>query len=193
MCMVEDRNRDSAEDAGPAGREPSPLGLVDVFLRERERLMRIAAGMGMARADADDVLQDVSIQVLKNADRFEQENVMTKWLITTTVNHCLTEHRKRFRHKASRILRRRPDMAEGLAEGGGADRVGLREELNLVRQTLAELDPSLLLAVVLRYFCDMNSAEIAETLEWNASTVRGRLREARLILAGKLLQRGIEP
>lgn len=192
MCMVQDRNRDSVEDAGPASREPSPLSLMEVFLRERERLIRIAAGMGMARADADDVLQDVSIQVLKSADRFEQENVMTKWLITTTVNHCLTEHRKRFRHKASRIIKRRPDMAESLAEGGGADRAGLREELEVVRRTLAELDPSLLLAVVLRYFCDMNSGEIAETLEWNASTVRSRLREARLILAGKLLQRGIE-
>lgn len=178
------------------GREVSPgvpPGLMDVFLRERERLMRIAAGMGMARADADDVLQDVSIQVLKNADRFEQENVMTRWLITTTVNHCLTEHRKRFRQKTSRILRRRPDMADGLMGGDGQDRVGLSEELDVVRRTLVELDPSLLLAVVLRYFCDMASGEIAETLEWNASTVRSRLREARLILAGKLLQRGIEP
>lgn len=166
---------------------------MDVFLREQERLRRIAAGMGMDRADADDVLQDVSIQVLRNADRFEQESVMTKWLITTTVNRCLTEHRRRFRHKASRILKRRPELAEGLAECGGPDRVGLSEELEVVRRTLAELDPSLLLAVVLRYFCDMSSNEIAESLEWNASTVRGRLREARLILAGKLLQRGIEP
>jgi len=194
MCMVQDRNRDSVEDAGLAGQEPSPPCLVDVFLRERERLLRIAVGMGMDRADADDVLQDVSVQVLKNTVPFEQETVMTKWLITTTVNRCVTEHRRRFRHKASRILRRRPDMAEGLAgHESGVDRVGLREELEVVRRTLAELDPSLLLAVVLRYFCDMKSQEIAESLEWNASTVRGRLREARMILAGKLLQRGIEP
>ncbi len=85
-------------------------------------------------------------------------------------------------------------MAEALAgDESGVDRVGLREELEVVRRTLVELDPSLLLAVVLRYFCDMKSQEIAETLEWNASTVHGRLREARMILAGKLLQKGIEP
>lgn len=192
--MVQDHNRDTAEDAGPAGRELSPPGLMDVFLRERERLGRIAAGMGMDRADAEDVLQDVSVQVLKNTVPFEQDIVMVRWLITTTVNRCMTEHRRRFRHKASRILRRRPDMAEGLAEdASGPGRVGLSEELEVVRRTLAELDPSLLLAVVLRYFCDMSSNEIAETLEWNASTVRGRLRDARMILAGKLLQRGIEP
>lgn len=192
--MVQDRNRDSAEDAGPAGREPSPPRLLHVFLQERERLGRIAAGMGMARADTDDVLQDVSVQVLKNTIPFAQETMMVRWLITTTVNRCLTEHRRRFRHKTSRILRRRPDLSEGLVEGsGGADRVGFSEELEVVRQTLAELDPSLLLAVVLRYFCDMSSNEIAGALEWNASTVRSRLKEARLILAGKLLQRGIGP
>ena len=69
--------------------------------------------MGMDSADAEDVLQDVSIQVLKYADQFEQENVMVRWLVRTTVNHCLTEHRRRFRHKASRILRRRPDLGPG--------------------------------------------------------------------------------
>ncbi|HNS19541.1 MAG TPA: sigma factor [Sedimentisphaerales bacterium] len=78
MCTVQDRKRHSVEDAGPAGPGVADPRLVDVFLRERERLARIAAGMGMDRADADDVLQDVSVQVLKNADRFEQENVMVR-------------------------------------------------------------------------------------------------------------------
>jgi RNA polymerase sigma-70 factor (ECF subfamily) len=192
--MVQDRSRESAEDAGPVGRRPVEPRLLSVFLRERERLRRIAAGMGMDRADADDVVQDVSVQVLKHTGPFEQEDVMIRWLIRVTVNRCLSEHRRRFRHKASRILRRRSDLAEGLAENsGGAERASLGEELEVVRRTLTELDPELLLAVVLRYFCDMSSNEIADTLDWNASTVRGRLREARLLLAGKLLQRGIEP
>ncbi|MBP7051290.1 MAG: RNA polymerase sigma factor [Phycisphaerae bacterium] len=194
MCRVQDRKRHSVEDAGPAGPGVAPVRLMDVFLRERERLMWIAAGMGMDRADADDVLQDVSVQVLKNEGRFEQENVMVRWLVTTTVNRCLTEHRRRFRHRASRILKRRPDMASDLAgDCNGADRVGLGEEIEAVRRTLAELDPMLLQAVVMRYFCEMKSHEIADVLEWNASTVRCRLREARLILARKLVERGIEP
>jgi RNA polymerase sigma-70 factor (ECF subfamily) len=193
-CMVEDRSRDSAKNAGPVGRRPPESPLLGVFLRERERLRRIAAGLGMDRADADDVLQDVSVQVLKHTGPFEQEDVMIRWLIRVTVNRCLSEHRRRFRHKASRILRRRPELAEGLAENsGGAERASLGEELEVVRRTLTELNPELLLAVVLRYFCDMSSNEIADSLGWNASTVRGRLREARLLLAGKLLQRGIEP
>jgi len=85
--------------------------LLGVFLRERDRLRRIAAGMGMAGADVDDVLQDVSVQVLRHNGTFEREGGMKSWLIRTTVNRCLTEHRRRFRHSAARIVRRRPDLA----------------------------------------------------------------------------------
>jgi RNA polymerase sigma factor (sigma-70 family) len=165
-----------------------------VFLRERECLRRIAAGMGMNSADAEDVLQDVSLQVLKYGNRFEQENLMMPWLVRTTVNYCLSEHRRRFRRRVARILKRRPDLGRVLDETAGTvARVGLSEELEIVRRTLIELDPALLLIVVLRYFCDLDSKAIAGIVEMNASTVRSRLREARLILAGKLSQREIEP
>ena len=194
MCTVQDRNRDFDGDAGLMGRRAQESALLTVFLRERECLRRVAAGMGMDSASVDDVLQDVSIQVLKYPGRFEQEGVMMRWLIKTTVNHCLTEHRRRFRRKASRILRRRPDLGQVMGdEGGTVARAGLSEELEAIRRALAELDPSLLLIVVLRYFCDFDSTAIAEMVEMNASTVRARLREARLILANRLAQRGIEP
>jgi RNA polymerase sigma-70 factor (ECF subfamily) len=176
------------------GEQVQESPLLRVFLRERECLKRIAAGMGMGGADVDDVLQDVSIQVLRYADQFEQEGMMMRWLVKTTVNHCLTEHRRRFRRKASRILRRRPDIGRVLDDGGGTvEQVGLSEELELVQRTLTELAPSLLLIVVLRYFCDLDSKAIGEIVEMNASTVRARLREARMMLAEKLIQRGIEP
>lgn len=42
-------------------------------------------------------------------------------------------------------------------EGGTVGQAGLGEELEAVRRALIELDPSLLLMVVLRYFCDFDS------------------------------------
>ena len=193
MCMVQDSNRETAEDTRPPDRRADEP-LLTVFLREREFLRRVAAGMGMDGVDAEDVLQDVSVQVLKHAGRFEQENMMVRWLVKTTVNRCLSEHRRRFRHKAVRILGRRPDLGRVLDEGSGAvERADVDEELEIVQRTLVELDPSLLLVVILRYFCDLNSQAIAAIVEMNASTVRSHLREARLLLAEKLVRRGIEP
>jgi len=67
------------------------------------------------------------------------------------------------------------------------------EELEIVRQNLQKLDDTLLPPLVLRYFCALNSREIAEILDLPASTVRGRLRDARMILANRLQKRGLEP
>jgi len=74
-----------------------------------------------------------------------------------------------------------------------ADQVAAAEELEIVRRTMAQLDPSLLEILVLRYFADLDATQIGEIQGLNASTVRSRLRQARLILARKLSQRGMEP
>jgi len=62
-----------------------------------------------------------------------------------------------------------------------------------VRENLQKIDGALLAPVVLRYFCDLNSSQIGEILGLKASTVRSRLREARMILAKRLLERGVGP
>ncbi len=193
-CPVEDeRTSSAAHTQGTQRRPPDPRSLT-VFLVARDRLRRIAAGMGMQGPDIDDVLQDVSVQVLKHAGRLGQENEMLRWLIRTTVNRCLMEHRRRFSRRAPDILKRRPELRQtACRDCDAADQAAMTEELEIVRLALIELDPSLLLVAVLRYFCDLNSKDISDLLNLNASTVRSRLREARMALAGKLLQRGIEP
>jgi len=191
--------RDGQADSGACSRqEETPAAgsrLFQAFLREQDRLRRIVAGMGMAGADIDDVLQDVSLQVLQQGDRVERPEGMTGWLIRTTVNHCLTEHRRRFRRRPAKILRRRPDLEQVQTAGtpDATNQAATAEEMEIMRQTMAELDPSLLELLVLRYFGGLDSNEISRTLDLNASTVRCRLRDARVILAQKLMRRGIEP
>ncbi len=74
-----------------------------------------------------------------------------------------------------------------------AENVIVAEELEIVRKSLQELDNSLLTPMVLRYFCDLNSKEVGKILSLSPSTVRSRLREARMILAKRLIERGVEP
>ena len=175
----------------PANDRTSELNLVDIFLAELERLKRIVAGMGLNAADGEDVLQDVSIRALKQSQRFGTKQECVRWLIRVTVNQCLAEHRRRrsFRRKAGEILKRRQENKICRTD----KKVVLAEELEIVRESLQKLDEFLLGPVVLRYFCDLDSKEIGEILEVNPSTVRSRLRDARMILAKRLLERGVEP
>jgi len=195
MSDARDGQASSAGDGRPEEAKAVETGLFQAFLRQNDRLRRIAAGMGLTGADIDDVLQDVSVQVLKQPDQFEREEVMAAWLVRTTVNRCVTEHRRRFCRKVSKITKHRPEMEQALISGmpDTTNQAGVAEELEIVRETMAELDPSLLELLVLRYFCDLDSNEIARTVGMNASTARCRLREARMILARKLMQRGVEP
>jgi RNA polymerase sigma factor (sigma-70 family) len=166
---------------------------MDVFLAELWRLKRIIAGMGLNASDGEDVLQDVSIRVLKQPGKCRTKEDGVRWLIKVTVNQCLMEHRRRrsFRRRAGEILKRWPDIKT--ASKGTDEKVIVAEELEIVRESLRELDESLLVPMVLRYFCDLNSKEVGEVLALSPSTVRGRLKEGRMILAKRLLQRGVEP
>lgn len=194
VTCVDEISEDLAAQAElRAGHRASKPNLLDVFSAEQGWLKRIAAGMGLSGADCDDVLQDVSMQALKRTGKFQSRKDCLRWLTTVTVNRCLMEHRRRrtFRRRASEILERR--SAADTHSKPTQERAISAEELGIVRESLRQLDGHLLAPMVLGYFCDLNSGEIAEILNLNPSTVRGRLREARLILARRLIQRGIEP
>ncbi len=193
MQSVNETNPDFAAKAGQAAGEQTSKSNLDIFLAELGRLKRIVAGFGLSASDGEDALQDVSIQALKQSGKYRTREDGVRWLIKVTVNRCLMEHRRRrsFRRHARKILRRRAEIERN---SNSADKkVIVAEELDIVRENLQKLDASLLGPVVLRYFCDLNSKEVGEILGLNPSTVRSRLREARMILAKRLLERGVEP
>lgn len=175
-----------------AGERSSEANFVDIFFVEKGRLKRIIAGMGLSASDAEDILQDVSIRALEQPVRGRSKGQCVRWLIKVTVNRCLTEfrRRKRFRRKASQILKRRSETKTDSKTV--ENKAIVAEELEIMRKTLQEVDESLLAPMVLRYFCDMNSREIGEILSLSPSNVRSRLRKARMILAKRLVERGIE-
>ena len=174
-----------------ASGEAMDLNLVEILLTEQSRLRRIVAGMGLNAADGEDVLQDVSVKAMQQSAKFETKQDGLKWLVKVTVNECLVQHRRKkcFHKNVNEILERKSQIQTNSADKNAI----ASEELEIVRQSLKKLDDDLLGPVVLRYFCDMSSNEISEILQQNPSTVRSRLRDARLILAKTLLARGVEP
>lgn len=185
-------NPDFLAKAGQEAGEQSTKSKLDIFLTELGRLKRIVAGFGLNVSDGEDVLQDVSILALKQSGQCRTTEESIRWLIKVTVNRCLTEHRRRksFRRHVREILKRRAEVG---ANSNSADKKAIEaEELEIVRESLQELDDSLLGPMILRYFCELNSKDVGQILGLKPSTVRSRLREARMILAKRLLERGAE-
>ena len=157
----------SAETDQAASEWSSGANFVDIFFAEMGRLKRIIAGMGLSASDAEDILQDVSIRALKQPGRSRTKEQCVRWLIKVTVNRCRTEFRRRqcFRRRASEILKRRSETATNPATA--EKKAVIAEEIEIMRETLQELDESLLAPMVLRYFCDLNSKEVGEMLSLN--------------------------
>lgn len=196
MEQTQTLSQTNADFAGAADHAAGERSLksrsFEIFIAELGRLKRIVAGMGLSASDAEDVLQDVSVQALKQTAEFRTASEAVHWLIKVTVNRCLAEHRrrKRFCRNASKILTRRAEANTGSTKPD--DEVIAAEELEIVREALQKLDGTLLTPMVLRYFCDLNSKKVGEVLDLNPSTVRSRLREGRMTLARRLIEKGIE-
>jgi RNA polymerase sigma factor (sigma-70 family) len=187
------RRADSV-DAGTRGdHDDAEQGFRAACLEQWPQLRRIVAGMGFAASDGDDILQDVFLEISARPGTYRGPEEAARWLSRATVNRCLLEYRRRQRYRrgTQEILRRRPDERSGQANAGQAVLDG--EEIEITRAALRELDGASAAVLVLRYFCELDATQIGEVLDLPPATVRSRLRTARLRLAERLTQRGIEP
>ncbi len=162
---------------------------IDVFLCERARLKGVVASLGLDGSDADDILQDVFVKASGHGSGLVDQADQLRWLMRVTVNRCLLEfrHRGRFRRAASEVLQRSRTKTTV-----GPSQIAIQaEEVEMVRDALKKLDQTLLVPLVLCYFSDMDSSQIGQILELPASTVRSRLKRARLALARVLMDKGL--
>jgi RNA polymerase sigma-70 factor (ECF subfamily) len=166
--------------------------LMDIFLKELPQLKCVIAGMGFCRQDAEEIIQDVSVEVLLHPAEYNTRYSAVAWLKRVAVNKCITEYRrrKRFQRKAETILQHQQRANKSATKPD--KEIIHKEELEMIRQALNNLDDFLLVPILLRYFCGCNSSEIATILDLKPSSVRTRLVKGRMLLAKTLIKSEIE-
>src|SRR5438552_4773749 len=117
----------SDESAAP------PLTAERVFQDFAPRIYRLARRMLRSDDDAEDVLQDVLLQVVQKLDTFRGDAAFATWLHRVTVNAALAHRRKRSvrnEHNAGGS----PDVLESGSQPTGTKRVAARPEDALVQR-----------------------------------------------------------
>ncbi len=187
--MVWETNGQDNEPPAVAGRLPdrSVQGdcpdLDQIVSLYRTRIARLAYRLLGWDAEAEDVVQDVFVSVLKNLKNFRGRSSLWTWLARITVNRCHNLRRRREVRK--RLL---PWVGRRLAHADRdtAERAEDRETFEQVRQAALSLPAKLRDVTVLRYLEEMSIDEVAEVLGASANTVRVRLHRARELLRRKL-------
>jgi RNA polymerase sigma-70 factor (ECF subfamily) len=130
------------------------------------------------RAGAEELAQDVFLQLYRKLDEIETPMHATWWLRRAISHRCIDEARKR---------RLRPKIGleavpEPVAESRGGDPL-LNERLRVL---VEGLPPNARMVVLLRYQEDLDPTEIAEMLDMPISTVKSHLHRSLTALREKL-------
>jgi RNA polymerase sigma-70 factor (ECF subfamily) len=128
------------------------------------------------RADLEDVLQDVFLEVFRSIKRFEGKSAFTTWLYRVTVHVAMKSRRKHTRSRLD-IVEEVPDQAD---ERPLPVEVSLSAERQVrVEALLEQLSPKKRAVLVMHDLQGVEAQRIAEVLDTNILTVRTRLFYAR--------------
>lgn len=139
---------------------------VPLAQRYMDTIFRIAYSYLRSQADADDVTQDVLIQLYKTDTAFESDDHLKHWLIRVTVNRCKNIFRSPWR------------KVEDIADYENSLTFDAPEHRELFDAVMA-LDKRYRLPVLLYYYEGYSQKEIAGLLSLPEETVRTRLFRAR--------------
>jgi RNA polymerase sigma-70 factor, ECF subfamily len=169
------------------GPPPTPE---QVFREFGPRVYSLARRMLGNDADAEDVTQDVLLQVIRKRDTFRGEAAFPTWLHRVTVNAALTHRRKRAQREDHQV----PDPLEHFLEDGHhARHVGRwretpdqqavdRETHQLVEEAIKKLPEIYRDVYVLADVEGLSNAEIAQILGLSLAAVKSRLHRGRLLM-----------
>ncbi|MGH2681607.1 MAG: RNA polymerase sigma factor [Actinomycetota bacterium] len=146
----------------------------ELYRRHRDRVSRLAYLLLGDPDQAQDTAQEAFLVGWRDLRRLRDPGLFRPWVTGIAVNLC-----RRRRRATARALAAAASESEAPSPDQG-DAVALRLA---VRRAVDALPRHMQEVVVLRFYCGLGEAEMAETLGIAAGTVKSRLGRARARLA----------
>ncbi len=154
------------------------MDFAQVVADNQSMVFSIAVRFLRDREGAEELAQDVFLQLYEKLRHIESPAHATGWLRRAICHRCIDESRKR-------KLRPRiglDEIPEPPAESRNPDLL-LNERL---RRVVSELPENARMVVILRYQEDLDPSDIAEMLNVPVSTVKSQLHRSLAVLRGRL-------
>lgn len=139
------------------GNEAAQLQLLNLY---KEAMYRVAYSYMRNDHDANDALQEMTFQCLKNIHKVQEPQYFKTWLMRIVINTCLMMKRKQKRIVVTTDLLEQPQHVSELFE--------LNEVISQLPTQQQEL-------IHLKYFKDLKNSEIATLQNIPEGTVKSRL------------------
>ena len=171
-------------------REDDLVAFERLYRLTREDAARTLRHLVGGRADVEDLLQEVYLQLLKAVRGFRGDARFRTFLYRVCANVAISHLRWR-RRRPEDVMAEVPDRPS--AAPGPDDEAARRQAARLVEAALEGLSPKKRVVFVYHELCGMGPEEISVAVGAPANTVRSRLHHARIEFHAqmqKLLARG---
>ena len=151
------------------------------------RVFNIAYKFVGRHDQAEDLTQDVFLKLFKSLDTFDRRANFQTWLISVSRNLCIDHYRSV--RKERETINRDVDPAHLTpvsATRSPHAELEVRDRVQLLRQALGKLAPTLRTAVMMRDIQEMTYQEIADHLKLPEGTVKSRINRGRTELARQI-------
>lgn len=153
------------------------LSFADIVLQHQSMVFSIAQHFLADRSAAEELAQDVFLQLHKTLPTLKSEDHVKFWLRKVTAHRCIDYQRRR----------RAPQISlEDAPEPATSTRSSDPFLEKRVRQLIATLPEKPRMVVILRYQEDMSSEDIAEALAIPLATVKSHLQRSLAMLREKM-------
>jgi len=143
--------------------------------------------------EAEDLAQNVFLQVYKSRSRYRRTAKFSTWLFTIARNLCLNELRRRSRHPAESIEETHTDneeqpqrQYEDKSQMAPPEKLLHGELARKIEEALAELPENQRSAILLCRQDELSYEEIAEVLDCSLSATKSLIHRGRETLKEKL-------
>lgn len=141
------------------------------------RVQRLVRRYALREADAEDLMQEIFLDLYRSAGNFRGEAALATWVYRVALNHCLRHGEKEKRHTTSQS----DDETEHADESSTFDparhtaRGELREQVQGALQNLSAAQRDV---VILHELHGLTYSECAQILDVPVGTVKSRLSNA---------------
>ena len=161
--------------------EAAPRILVEAALRDPEAFEEIVGRhksmvyslvfhFFRSRELAEDIAQEVYLELFKNLDRIVSDMHLSFWLRQAVTRKCI-DHTRRLKHRRHQAL-------EEITEPGSEPQESDPFLAAVLRKKVAALPDKMRMVVILRFQEDLKLSEISQLLDMPVNTVKTTLRRA---------------
>ena len=176
MSNYRDNNKESElVHSLVAGRESAYRQIIDEY---RDPILRLCRGFTGSADDAEDLAQDIFIEVFRSVSRFKADSSLSTWIYRIAVNKSLNFIRDR-----NKIGHDDYYEAGDIGDSGNEDpadqQLIRKDHARALHQAIERLPENQNTAFVLSKYEDMSYADIADIMQASVSSVESLLFRAK--------------